>query len=224
MFRANPQRTGVYEARGVHQLTEMEWKYRTGGAVRSSPAVANGVLYFGSHDGHLHAVKGTKGTHQVRTGGWIFEPERWMARKWRFRAEAEVASSPAVAGGVVYFGSHDGHLYAAHIRAGRVKWKFKTEGAVHSSPAVAEGMVIFGSNDRHLYAVNTQTGQEQWRFRTKGVVSSSPAVADGVVYFGSHDQHLYAVAAIPATCIFRFLHEALASPPLFEGPGRSKRR
>ena len=73
--------------------------------------------------------------------------------EWQFKTWAFVYSSPAVADGVVYFGSHDGHLYAVDTQTGQAKWKFKTGGAVYSSPAVADGVVYFGSNDGHLYAV-----------------------------------------------------------------------
>ncbi len=57
MFRANLQRTGVYDTRGVHQLSELKWKFKTEDAVFSSPAIADGVVYFGSVDGNLYAVR-----------------------------------------------------------------------------------------------------------------------------------------------------------------------
>ncbi len=42
--------------------------------------------------------------------------------KQRFTSEGEVKSSPSVAGGVVYFGSYDRHLYAVDIHTGEEKW------------------------------------------------------------------------------------------------------
>ena len=33
----------------------MLWKFKTGGGVYSSPAVANGTVYIGSYDGNLYA-------------------------------------------------------------------------------------------------------------------------------------------------------------------------
>jgi len=57
MFRANLQRTGVYDTRGVHQLSELKWKFKTGDTVFSSPAFADGVVYFGSFDNNLYAVR-----------------------------------------------------------------------------------------------------------------------------------------------------------------------
>lgn len=53
MFRANPQHTGVYETRGVHEAGGLKWKFKTGKRVFSSPAIANGRVYFGSLDGNF---------------------------------------------------------------------------------------------------------------------------------------------------------------------------
>ena len=94
MFRANLQRTGVYNTKGIHQLTELKWKFKTED-VDSSPAIADGVVYFGSLDGNLYAV-------DIKTG----------QEKWKFKTKYWVLSSPAIADGVVYFGSFDGNLYA----------------------------------------------------------------------------------------------------------------
>ncbi len=62
-------------------------------------------------------------------------------------------SSPAVAGGVVYFGSYDQHLYAVDIHTGEEKWRFQTADWVNSSPTVADNTVYFGSDDGNLYGV-----------------------------------------------------------------------
>jgi outer membrane protein assembly factor BamB len=34
--------------------------------------------------------------------------------------------TPAVAGDTVYFGSHDGHLYAIDVATGAERWRFRT--------------------------------------------------------------------------------------------------
>lgn len=72
---------------------------------------------------------------------------------WKFKTENVVDSSPAISGGIVYFGSDEGHLYAVDIKTGQEKWRFKTEDEVSSSPAISGGIVYFGSRDHHLYAV-----------------------------------------------------------------------
>ena len=202
MFRGNPARTGVYATDGPRQFNGVKWAFKTDGWVLSSPALAGGLVYFGSDDKNLYAL-------DVSTG----------AEKWKFATGGPVRSSPAVVAGTVYFGSYDGSFYALDAVSGKLKWKFETAGekqfeakGLHgyfpraqtvpdfwdfflSSPAVKEGLVYFGSGDGNLCALDLETGQLKWKFATQGVVHSSPAVAGGVVYFGSWDSYLYALDA-----------------------------
>ncbi len=80
------------------QSGRQNWQVQTGGDIYStghSPAVFDGVVYFGSPDGNLYALDSQTG-----------------AEKWRFQTDAPVGSSPAVSDGVVFFGGEDGYLYA----------------------------------------------------------------------------------------------------------------
>ena len=56
MFRGNLQHTGVYASGPVEQFSKIKWKFQTGGRVISSPAVADGMVYFGSTDGNLYSL------------------------------------------------------------------------------------------------------------------------------------------------------------------------
>jgi len=211
MFRANPQRTGVYQAAGVPRFSAVKWKFHTGGYVISSPAVADGVVYVGSTDHNLYAVDAASGT-----------------LKWKFPTKSRVMSSPAVAGGLVYFESYDGNLYAVDAGTGKEKWHFATGGerrfaAKHlhggmppsetmpdpfdvylSSPAIADGVVYFGSGDTNVYALDAVSGQLKWKFATGDVVHASPAVADGMVFIGSWDTYFYALDAATGQQKWRF--------------------
>lgn len=74
---------------------EYEWLYRTGDIIDSSPALANGVIYFCSMDGWLYAIDTLQGN-----------------KLWDYDTGATISSSPAYANGVIYFGASDGKLYA----------------------------------------------------------------------------------------------------------------
>jgi outer membrane protein assembly factor BamB len=110
-------------------------------------------------------------------------------------------SSPAVANGLVYFGSGDGNVYAVDAASGALKWKFTTGDVVHASPAIAGGLVLVGSWDTNFYALDAATGAERWRFKTgedetthnQTGIQSSAAVAEGIVYFGCRDSKVYAL-------------------------------
>ncbi|MET0096586.1 PQQ-binding-like beta-propeller repeat protein [Limnospira platensis] len=202
MFRGNLERTGVYPPGGPTELTQLVWRFSTQAAISSSPAVSEGIVYFGSWDRHLYALDANTGQE-----------------RWRFRTQAVISSSPAVSEGIVYFGSHDGNLYALDANTGQERWRFRTQAVIGSSPAVSEGIVYFGSHDNYLYALDANTGQERWRFRTQAVIGSSPAVSAGVVYFGSHDNHLYALDVNTGQERWRFRTQAVidSSPAVSAG-------
>ena len=77
------------------------WSATTGDSIYSSPAVANGVVYVGSHDGKLYAY-----AVGCASGGGTCTP------LWTATTGVGIFSSPAVANGVVYIGSGDHKLYA----------------------------------------------------------------------------------------------------------------
>ena len=143
----------------------------------SSPAVADGIVYFGGSL-FLYALDASTGEE-----------------KWKLKTGSRVESSPAIAEGTAYIGSADGNLYAADIETGEEKWKFKADArvdtSVDSSAAVVGDTVYFG--DRLVYALDIETGEKKWSFETEGFVESSPVVADGVVYIGSNDGSVYAL-------------------------------
>jgi len=74
-------------------------------------------------------------------------------KEWRFKIPSYMASSPTVADGTVYVGSHGNNLYAIDAETGEEEWRFKAGHEIKSSPTVSEGMVYFGSSDG-LYAVD----------------------------------------------------------------------
>jgi eukaryotic-like serine/threonine-protein kinase len=84
------------------------------------------------------------------------------ALKWSYRTAGDIQSSPAVANGVVYFGSGDTNVYALNATTGALKWKHATAGSIMSSAAVAYGSVYIASGDGNVYALNAATGAVDW--------------------------------------------------------------
>jgi len=145
----------------------------------SSPAVADGKVFFGSGDGNIYAADAESGVLQ-----------------WKFHTGDVVHASPAVVNGTVYIGSWDSYLYALDAATGQLRWSLKTgeDNTIHnqvgfqSSPAVVNGVVYVGCRDAHVYAVDAATGQRKWDYPTsKSWVVGTPAVRDGVVYVGTSD-------------------------------------
>lgn len=159
---------------------DVDWFFPTGGAVTSSPAVVNGIVYFGSGDSNVYAVNASTG-----------------ALVWKYTTGNYISySSPAVANGVVYIGSQDDNVYAINASTGALVWKYTTGGPINSSPAVVNGIVYIGSQDSSVYALSASTGALVWKYTTgASIYYSSPTAANGTVYFGSEDFGVYAVNA-----------------------------
>ena len=201
MFRASPERTGVFDNSGIAPNNTELWRFETRSNVRSSPALSNGIIYVGSDavsggTGTLHAIDAVTGME-----------------KWRFKTKSNMRSapaasyafsSPALSNGFVYVGSDDGNLYAIDAMTGTERWRFETGDIVLSSPAVSDGFVYVGSRVNKVYSIDAVTGMEKWRFATGSNVLSSLAVSNGVVYVGSDDGNLYAIDAVTGKEKWRF--------------------
>jgi outer membrane protein assembly factor BamB len=178
MFRNNLERSGSADIGSTPPQGKVEWSFQTGGEIHSSPAVADGVVYFGSQDQKFYAVDAATGE-----------------MRWEFQTGSVINSSPAVVNGVVYFGSNDGYFYALDATNGHELWVFKTIYPVESSPSVANGRVFFGGEDDYVYCLDAKKGTQLWKFKTQSWVTSSPAVANGIVYISSGDGSFYALNA-----------------------------
>jgi outer membrane protein assembly factor BamB len=117
---------------------------------------------------------------------WKFETSAPCQADCQTRGSDAIWGSPAVADGMVYIGSYDGHLYAVETESGRLRWDFKADDIVDSTPMVANGSVYFGSYGRTVYAVDAQTGTKEWTYDANGIVRCSPKVVDGICYVGTH--------------------------------------
>jgi hypothetical protein len=88
------------------------WAADVGDLVRSSPTVANGVVYVGSDTACLVALKAS-------TGGYL----------WQYCTGSNVTSSAAVANGVVYVGSWESKVHALNASTGALLWSYTTGGS-----------------------------------------------------------------------------------------------
>lgn len=186
---------------------------------QSSPAVVDGTVYIGCRDAHVYAIDATSGKKKwdYPTGkswvnatpaikdGLVFtatsDSSRFMALdaksgrlRFNFDAKAFVFSSPALAGGLAIFGSHNGRLYAVDAGNGELAWQFQTE-ASKADPL----KVLTPEGEFSPDAFSPVFGDFQdmylafYRFVTIGGIMSSPAVDGGVVFFGSLDGNVYAL-------------------------------
>lgn len=147
-------------------------------SIQSSPAVANGIVYFGARDGWVYAVGASDGKE-----------------RWRYDHHISwIITSPAVADGVVYDASSDGaFVQAVNAADGTELWRTKTGAPLWSSPAICGGVLYIGDHAGFLRALDRATGKELWFFRSAGDVLSSPVVSNDLVIFASSDGSIYAL-------------------------------
>jgi len=186
VYKNSPQHTGV-ASDALEPPLGLFWKFETEGPIVSSPAVYDGVLYFGSGDYYIYALDSLTGE-----------------LKWKFKTNGRVDASPAVWEDTVYVGSLDGKLYALDAKTGQLKWKSETSGQIISSPVVDYGLVFFGSTDGFIYALNATTGEKKWAFKTDGKIEASPAVYGQLLIAGSYDGKVYALGARSGAIVWTF--------------------
>ncbi len=196
MFRGNPQLTGVYDTQPAYSVDAVKFSFKTGGTIRSTPAVADGVLYFGSGDGNFYAL-------DARTG----------QERWRFRTAGGIFSSAAIAAGAAYFASRDGYLYALDVGTGKQRWKFplgKDLGEGHywdfylSSPIVAGQNLYIGSGDGNVYALDARSGKTRWKFAAGARVRATPALSADTLIVATMSGVVYALNAKDGTQRWKF--------------------
>ncbi len=211
----------------------------------SAPVVFDGTIYFTLFigDGYLFAVDASTGKLKWKTikkydrfsypsiaGDYLYVGagtnlhaiDLKMQREiWKYETGNIISPhlSPAVVGGVVYFGSSNGDFYALDAMTGQVKWSYNTRKRTYwVSPALRGETVYCASSQGEILALNAKTGQEQWKFQSlKGVTSL--AVDGDVLYFVDHEGFINALDARDAKpkTDFRRRNKAGTELALYDG-------
>jgi outer membrane protein assembly factor BamB len=177
----------------------------------TGPAYADGTLYLAQVDGLLTAL-------DPKTG----------ERKWSFKADSELESSPLIAEGRVYFGSDHGYLYALDAGSGKVAWRTRLGNDIKASPSFSEGTVYVGDYEGSVFAVDAQSGRVAWSVDTTKVAPggdggfySSPAVAFDHVYEARDDGTVYALDQRTGKVAWHFAtsNSIYSSPAAAQVPG-----
>jgi eukaryotic-like serine/threonine-protein kinase len=186
--------------------------------IQSSAAVMDGVVYFGCRDSYFYALDAATGQKKWsfnNKGSWVITSPAVLDGKVYF-ATSDTAmfyaldaksgapvfslkfkwpmfSSPAIAGNMLYMGTHEGKLIAIDLKTQKLAWEFQTEASRRNGPAFTKPdgtpnyEVAFTEDfyDELLAGVS--------RMQAMGTVLSSPVIVDRVIYVGSTDGNLYAL-------------------------------
>jgi len=172
MFRQSPSHGETVEARGPDK-SEILWIHRFAAPIACSASVSDGMVFAGTMDGMLHAL-------QMMTGTTV----------WNLSVGSAISSTPAIANGIVVFGSQEpGRIYAVDEYTGTIRWKYDIpDGSpVLSSPTIKDRKVFIGSSDGRLRVFSLFEGSLIWDSYVGGNITSSPAISGGTVFITGND-------------------------------------
>lgn len=194
------------------------WSFETGGWITGTPIVASGVVYIGSWDGHMYALRESD-------GGLIWSYDAGTISVDRCQTSYGIDSTAALSGNRLYFGNGAAQLFALNAGTGELVWRTQLADpnlAFHlwGSPTVQNGKIYVGLASHcvnpcvagRLVCVDASNGRVLWTFAaapegsTGGAVWSSAAVdADrSLVFVGTgnyctgEDTHSTAIVALNA--------------------------
>ncbi len=161
------------------------WRFKTGGEVLATPAVAGEALLFTSGDGRLYALDAASG----RT-------------LWQYDIGGPAFGRPVVVDGIAYFGDLEGAVHAVHMEDGRKLWARRhTTFSIEASGALCGDAVVFGAWDGWIYAVSRADGSLKWKQRCPtgqggqtsryfAAADCPPAVAEGRLFIADRGYNL----------------------------------
>ncbi len=180
--RGNAGLTGVSKSK-IGNVLILDWTFKTGEFLKSSPVVSEGLVFVGSESGNLFAISLKDGKEE-----------------WKFNTNLEIEAPPLVHGDNVYVGSTNGFLYAIQKVTGKLVWKYETGGEIMGGanqairPKSNDSVILVGSYDNFVHCVNAETGKSVWTFETQNYVNGVPTIYDQkYVVLGGCDSVLYIV-------------------------------
>ena len=147
---------------------------------QAEPSVANGIVYIGSVHGLLSAYNESTG-----------------ALLWSYQARGPIYASPAISGGIAYFGTVNepqesqagNYAIALNAQTGALIWADGLpNGGDWATPLVANGGVFFPMANREgvsggMIAFNALTGVQLWQDNNHEGVWAPPTLDPGGQYF-----------------------------------------
>jgi polyvinyl alcohol dehydrogenase (cytochrome) len=112
--------------------------------------------------------------------------------KWAFGFPGAVAAfgQPTIAGGRVFVGSQNGHVYSIDAKSGCYYWDFSASTGVRTAITVARvgntDVALFGDRRGNVYSVDVATGKQVWRVTPddgpRTGITGAPALFEGRLY------------------------------------------
>ena len=207
IFRGDRGLTG--EASGsLGDELDLIWNFQSGDAVRSSPVIGGGRVYFGSMDGIVYAL-------DLENGSIV----------WEYNAESGFESPALFVGGSLVIGALDGILYCLDAENGSLRWMYDLAAQLSGSanwvpgrsisaangreggvPGASDSIeILIGSYDGSLYSFDLSSGSMLWNYATENFINGAPSLfyrennagdTESLAVFGSCDARVHAVSIL----------------------------
>ena len=97
-----------------------------------------------------------------------------------FKASEQVSTTPMYENPTLYFGSHDGKVYAYDTTGHKLFWSFQTEKSISTDMIMDDDILYVGSTDFAVYGIDRYAGILLWKFET-GEAITAPMRLDKMV-------------------------------------------
>lgn len=199
------------------QSFRLDWRYPTGGQIRSQPAAGGtGSVYALSDDGFVYAFAPSGRSLWAANLGGLVTDSFSVGRDgtvyaglldgtvdavnprgrliWSFPAGGTLMGNPATADdGTVFIATTNGTLSSVSLN-GALEWKITLPARMTQPPVLdAQETLYLGASDGRLYAL-TRWGRFKWSLPLPGIPRSAAVAADGSVYLLVSDNQLVKVS------------------------------
>jgi polyvinyl alcohol dehydrogenase (cytochrome) len=180
----------------AHRLT-MKWRFPVNEMVATTPAVVDGIVYFGTWEGIVYALAAQTGEKR-----WSFDARALAGSETAWKARGiGIRGGLTVDGGRVYVGDTAGYLMALDAKTGALAWRTRLENHPHvrvfSAAKIYEGRIYIGVSSLEESAIRVDeryngytfrgsvvsldaaTGKEIWRLYTIPVPAAQIGTKDG---------------------------------------------
>jgi outer membrane protein assembly factor BamB len=167
------------------------WQFKTEGPIMSSPAVADGAVYFSSQEPTSGAIYKL----DANNGGLIWR--KAVPYEWQFTGGNDMLGSPSVADGMVFASSNMRAIYGINAETGEIVWTFTDPAATEfivSSPIYVNGE-LFIIDKFDITCVNATNGHVIRSFFTGDELYVSPSYSDGKIYIVTSQRNIYILNA-----------------------------
>lgn len=198
------------------------WSFKANAKIRSTAAVTDSSVIFGSETGRLYALDLQTGAEQwsLDTGGAISSQllladgkviflalsGKVMAvnaatgvQVWSLNTGAEYyrawgyhLASALLVGDRIYIGTSSGKLYGLALATGEQQWMMDLKSAIHTKPTLVDG-ILYVSSDTAVHALDIATSKQLWSVPLQ--MPASPAVANNTLVVGSRGFFVHAFDA-----------------------------